>query len=105
MKNITKKTIVETTETQLEIGDLVLTRNLFSDREKHYCVVLDVFTVDNTVYYTLMPIDEPFLENGQPHTINTSINFVDLSHPILHIPIYSWIDLKFQNLQHRKWQI
>ena len=105
MKEITKKTIVEKTETQLEIGDLVLTRNLFSDRDSHYCVVVDVITFNGNVDYTMIPIDDPFLENGQPHTINSTINFVDLSHPILHIPIYSWVDLKFQNVQHRKWQL
>lgn len=102
MKEITKTTVVESTETRLEVGDLVKTRNLFGGNT-HYCVVVDVITFNDNVDYTMIPIDEPFLGNGQPHTINTTINFVDLSHPILHIPIYSWVDLKFQNVQHRKW--
>jgi hypothetical protein len=97
MKEITKKKVVEINETQLEIGDLVLTRNLFCDREPHYCVVVDVITFNDNVDYTMIPIDKPFLDNGQPHTICSTINFVDLTHPILHIPIYSWADLKFQN--------
>lgn len=105
MKDITKKIVVEKTETQLEIGDLVLTRNLFGGGNTHYCIVVDVYTIVDTVYYSMIPIDDPFLDNGQPHIINTTINFVDLTHPILHIPIYSWVDLKFQNVQHRKWQV
>ena len=50
MKEITKKTVVERTETQLEVGDLVLTRNLFDGVNTHYCVVVDVYTIVDTVY-------------------------------------------------------
>jgi hypothetical protein len=48
--------------------------------------------------YGVISLVEPFTSNGSPNILRLHIKDVMWEHPILHIAIKDWHDLKFQNL-------
>ena len=99
---ITKENVVVVKEKkELEVGDIVFTNTFTTNSYMKTipCCVVEI--ADSLGEYGVIPLVDPFDSNGNPNILGLHIEDVIWNHPILHITIKDWRDLKFQNLNQK----
>ena len=101
MKITEEKVVVVKEKKELEVGDIIFTDNFITNSNIDTIPCCVVEPADSLDEYGVIPLVDPFDSNGSPNILSLHIKDVMWEHPILHIAIKDWRDLKFQNLNQR----
>ena len=97
MKITEEKVVVVKEKKELEVGDIVFTDRFMTHCSMDIIPCCVVENADSLGIYGVIPLSDPFV-GGNPNILKLEIEDVMWEHPILHIKIKDWRDLKFQNL-------
>lgn len=101
MKITEEKVVVVKERKELEVGDIVFADKFITTGYMNTIPCCVVELTDSLDEYGVIPLVDPFTSNGSPNILKLQIKDVMWEHPILHITIKDWHDLKFQNLNQR----